>query len=185
MEHFFENLCTPQQSMFNFKELYRKAVKDCRSGGTIIEIGSWIGQSIAFLAVEAINSGKNIRVVSIDSFLGNVHNTNEIIDYDQWGIFRKNLESVWKDLVVIKSLSDIAADYFFDVDFVFIDADHSLNAIRKDLKAWWPKVRVGGTMAGHDYAHPPVRQAIEEFSKEKNFNYSTGENCWSVLKTEG
>lgn len=40
-------------------------------------------------------------------------------------------------------------DGFFD--WVYIDADHRPTAIREDLRLWYPKVRNGGVLAGHDY----------------------------------
>lgn len=36
-------------------------------------------------------------------------------------------------------------------DFVYIDADHTVDGVRSDIAAWWPKVRDGGVMGGHDY----------------------------------
>lgn len=49
-------------------------------------------------------------------------------------------------------------------DFVFIDAGHSLSAVRADLAAWEPKVRDGGWFGGHDFhpAHPGVIKAVRE-----------------------
>ena len=37
------------------------------------------------------------------------------------------------------------------VDFCFIDADHTPKGVRRDMTAWWPKVRAGGLLGGHDY----------------------------------
>jgi len=37
------------------------------------------------------------------------------------------------------------------LDFVYIDADHTYQAARRDLGLWWPKVKPGGVFAGHDY----------------------------------
>lgn len=37
------------------------------------------------------------------------------------------------------------------LDFVYIDGDHDYIAIKKDIMAWWPLVRSGGILAGHDY----------------------------------
>ena len=34
---------------------------------------------------------------------------------------------------------------------MFIDARHSYDAVLEDLNAWWPKIRPGGILAGHDY----------------------------------
>ena len=36
-------------------------------------------------------------------------------------------------------------------DFVFIDADHSFDGVSADVRAWWPLVRDGGLLCGHDY----------------------------------
>ena len=41
------------------------------------------------------------------------------------------------------------ADGFFD--FIYVDARHDFKGVYEDLVAWWPKLRTGGIMAGHDY----------------------------------
>ncbi len=46
------------------------------------------------------------------------------------------------------------------VDFVFIDADHTQDAVARDIAAWTPKVRPGGLIAGHDIRWPSVRRAV-------------------------
>lgn len=37
------------------------------------------------------------------------------------------------------------------LDWIFIDGNHSLDASKADIAAWWPKVRSGGLFAGHDF----------------------------------
>jgi hypothetical protein len=37
------------------------------------------------------------------------------------------------------------------VDFVYLDARHDYWGVLQDLTAYWPKVRRGGIVAGHDY----------------------------------
>jgi predicted O-methyltransferase YrrM len=37
------------------------------------------------------------------------------------------------------------------LDFVYIDARHDEASVTEDLCLWWPKVRPGGVVAGHDY----------------------------------
>jgi len=57
-----------------------------------------------------------------------------------------------------KSLNVV--DQFADnsLDFVYIDANHNFVNIANDLFAWSKKVRKGGIVSGHDYAHfPPDR----------------------------
>lgn len=51
------------------------------------------------------------------------------------------------------------------LDFVFIDGDHSYLAVKNDIEIWYPKVKLGGWIMGHDYNHPnqgQVKQAVNE-----------------------
>lgn len=67
-------------------------------------------------------------------------------------------------------MAKLVADNCFD--FVYIDADHTYEAVKADIAAWWPKVRVGGTIGGHDYVKRTlpngvsfgVIQAVTEFA---------------------
>src|SRR6185369_15014691 len=81
-----------------------------------------------------------------------------------------------------------AADAFDDnsVDFVFLDADHSYAAVRGDIAAWWPKVKVGGYLCGHDYGKKPhremgVQQAVEELFPDAEID---DDNTWFVKKSD-
>lgn len=49
------------------------------------------------------------------------------------------------------------------LDFVFIDAIHTFDAVTEDLHAWYRTVRPGGLVAGHDFSWPGVREALEQF----------------------
>jgi len=37
------------------------------------------------------------------------------------------------------------------LDFVYVDARHDYCSVKEDLELWWPKVRAGGFIAGHDF----------------------------------
>jgi hypothetical protein len=60
------------------------------------------------------------------------------------------------------------------VDFVYIDARHDYESVLEDLHAWFPKVRSGGILSGHDYVtgrFPQgefgVRRAVDEFFDDR------------------
>ena len=66
--------------------------------------------------------------------------------------------------------SDCAVKFeneFFD--FVFIDAEHSYEQVSNDIRFWYPKVKPGGWLCGHDYNHHRygrfVMLAIKDFSE--------------------
>ena len=56
------------------------------------------------------------------------------------------------------------------LDFVYLDACHSYEGVTEDLHVWFPLMRPGGLMAGHDYndgvfvegVHG-VRSAVDDF----------------------
>ncbi len=49
------------------------------------------------------------------------------------------------------------------LDFVFIDADHTAEAVYRDLVAWYPRVRRRGILCGHDIDHPETIKAAKHF----------------------
>lgn len=50
------------------------------------------------------------------------------------------------------------------IDVVFIDALHDYESVKQDIALWWPLVREGGYLCGHDYNHkwPGVMRAVAE-----------------------
>lgn len=58
------------------------------------------------------------------------------------------------------------------LDLLYIDADHSYEGVKRDLEAWYPKVKPGGVIAGHDFINPAygVFQAAQEFRMVHNMD---------------
>ena len=69
------------------------------------------------------------------------------------------------DAIVIRAYSPGEAEAFSSMpqDFVFIDADHSKSGVLADLRGWWPVVRPGGLLCGHDWGIHGVKPALEEW----------------------
>jgi hypothetical protein len=68
---------------------------------------------------------------------------------------------------ILKGLSVDMAEQVPDhyCDFIFIDGDHSYEGCKADIEAWRDKVKPGGWLCGHDYAHPEqgeVKKAVDE-----------------------
>jgi cephalosporin hydroxylase len=173
---------------FNFADIYDEAVETARDGDTLVEVGTAMGRSIAYLARKTIESGKNLRIVAVDLWgaepslaPGEVPDLND----DTMG-FRGRHHALWKrfgntfrvflgcmiehapeeleKISVVRLRSTEAALMFSECHMVFLDGDHSYQGMCADVEAWRSRVRAGGIFAGHDYGpwFPGVAQAIDE-----------------------
>jgi len=74
-------------------------------------------------------------------------------------------------LCVVRMDSITAAGLFTEkyFDLVFLDADHTYEALMNDIKTWLPLVRDGGLLTGHDYGgkHAGVKKAVDEIFGEE------------------
>lgn len=94
----------------------------------------------------------------------------------------ENLEHVKRTLsrfgsrfAIHRKYSVSAAREFADntLDFVYVDARHEYEGCLEDLKAWYPKLRKGGLVSGHDFVPDGflkegafgVQRAATEFAK--------------------
>ncbi len=68
---------------------------------------------------------------------------------------------------LFKMFSWDAAAMVPEVDFVFIDGDHTYEGVKADIAAWTGKVKSGGILGGHDYSYETesgkgVSKAVDE-----------------------
>lgn len=133
--------------------------KTAKTMDSVAEIGSWKGKS-----THALLSGCKGTVTAIDHFKGSKGEEKahaEAKDRDIFADFLANVGS-FKNLKVFKRKSLAAVNKFADksVDMVFIDGEHTYEAVRDDIRAWTPKARK--LVCGHDYNLPEVKQAVQE-----------------------
>jgi hypothetical protein len=68
------------------------------------------------------------------------------------------------------------------LDFVYIDANHSYKCTTEDLEAWYPKVRPGGMMCGHDYLDSGtnfgVYSAVQDFTRNLKVKVHSTQEQW-------
>lgn len=163
MEHYYQNI----HGRFNFNGLYSEMVVKYPSGSRFVEVGSWVGRSACYLGVEIINSGKDIKLDCVDTWLG----APELLEEDVikngtlYSDFIKNIEPLKEIIKPIRLTSTQASHLYEDesLDFVFIDADHTKEGITSDLSCWFPKIKHGGVLAGHDYDYPAIKETLTIF----------------------
>jgi predicted O-methyltransferase YrrM len=82
-------------------------------------------------------------------------------------------------------------------DLVYIDADHVYESVSQDIADWYPKVKAGGYLCGHDYIENKIRKdgkntefgvirAVDEFVKNNDietfFILKKPFSAWGLIK---
>lgn len=141
-----------------------------------VEVGVLEGFNTNF-AIKYINFGKYYLVDPYKKY-DTKGDIGELDKHPQefWDDLYLRTRERFKDkpnLEFIRKTSKEASKCFLDnsLDFVYIDADHSYDCVWEDLNLWFPKVKVGGWLAGHDISHIYVSSAVYKF-----FLYKYGDN---------
>ncbi len=163
---------------FTYSRLYNRIVEEAPPGSWLVEVGVYHGLSLRHLAHTAKAADKDLTVVGIDWGRGSpevpktepIHPQN-VATLDSCGNLASPMLStlitagVADDCAIILAPSVKAARFIPDgaCYMVFLDAEHTRDAVLADIRAYLPKVMPGGIMAGHDYfVFPGVRQAVHE-----------------------
>jgi predicted O-methyltransferase YrrM len=161
------------ENWFDYNDIYKLMVEKFPSESKFVEVGSWKGKSAAYLAVEIINSKKNITLDCIDTWEGSSEHVNyeHVKSNSLYELFIKNTSSLSNVINPIRMDSINASKKYENnsIDFIFIDASHEYDFVKKDIEAWFPKVKIGGIIAGHDYKTGwiGVDKAVDEFFVDK------------------
>jgi len=144
-----------------------------------------------FINVFKYNKGVELGVNKGENFFNLLENNNDLILYgiDIFEVQKDNtLENYggndflnsYKNEVIQKlkkfktraqiliERTDIAHKHFDDesLDFVFIDADHSYESVKKDIFIWKRKIKENGLLMGHDMNWGDVSRAVGESFSE-------------------
>lgn len=174
------------ENWFTYPNFYKSCVERFGDNSIFVEVGSWKGKSSAFLAVEIINSNKDIKLYCVDTWKGSPEHKNDnfIINDTLYDLFLDNIKDLTSVITPVRNNS-VDASKIFDnesLDMVFIDACHEYEYVKQDIQIWYPKVKKGGIIAGHDYHLPwnGVVRAVDEFFINKKIEKS--EACWIHIK---
>jgi len=122
-------------------------------------VGAELGVQGGLFAEETLRSWSACtRYVLVDAWrpLDNYHDRANVDQERQDKLFAETLARLepWKDKVeVCRNLTTACAPRFADAtfDYVYVDARHDRVGVTVDLVQWWPKVREGGLLCGHDF----------------------------------
>ena len=158
--------------------------------GIGIEIGVLRGDFSEFI----LENCKDLQLYLLDCWTSqdnqiykDVNNVEEYQHYLNFFYTLVNLKKHFKRCKIIKEFSDIAVNFFPNnfFDFIYIDANHSAEAVFEDLNIWYPKLKSGGLFAGDDYVPTcGVINAVDKFAEKYNIKIlNTGEHSnWYFIK---
>ena len=128
--------------------------------------GAEIGVYVGYYSRVLLDTITNLKLLCVDSWAKRTWRERALPLAKETLLRYANVRIIRGNSVdVAKTIEDNS------LDFVFIDADHSYEAVKADLLAWVPKVRSGGIVSGHDYYEsrsgklgviPAVNEYVEE-----------------------
>ena len=138
--------------------------------GTGAEVGVWRGDFSALLL--RLNRPKKLFLV--DPWAHSGEHQRAMYGRRAQPVMDEIYESVLErfagrdQVVVRRETSADAVANLSQLDWAYIDGDHTYEAVKADLEAYGKLVRPGGVMAGDDYAGKAwwsggVRQAVDEY----------------------
>lgn len=167
----FQPISSTFQGWFDYPDVYRAIAKWIPPGSTFVELGVFRGKSLGYMAEYMTLLGKRARLVGVDAFATSpgkdVHKHAFATPEDMRAHLSSRLADVapWNPPELMVEDSAAAASAFADgsVDALWIDADHSFDAVVRDIEAWRPKLRPGAILAGHDLSpdYPGVAAALQ------------------------
>jgi predicted O-methyltransferase YrrM len=131
----------------------------------VLEIGSYEGMSSTYLC-DTLCNHKDSKMYCIDPFVNNTkdlfnHNTKLSKNYDRLTLYEMTSDEFFKDNTI-------------DFDFIYIDGDHSIPALKRDLKNSWIHLSVGGTLWFDDYmggSGLSIKRAVDEVICNWDYDY--------------
>lgn len=81
--------------------------------------------------------------------------SNKKVEEFIWYDAMKSVKGYEDRALMIRMYSNQASKLFADdsLDFIYIDANHKYEYVKEDIEIWWPKLKSGGMICGHDYIH--------------------------------
>ena len=170
------------QGWFDYADLFEALVNKTPDNGIFVEGGAWLGCSSSYLCDIAKD---RINVYIVDTWKGSKEELEDAhklaTETDVYQIFLENMGD--RKFTPIRKESTEASKDFEDesCDVIFIDMDHSYEGVKQDLIHWFPKLKKGGYIAGHDRDWEGVSRAIHEFFPNEKLQ-RVSSSCWMFHK---
>ena len=162
----------------------------------ILEVGSWLGTTAMAMA----DATSMARVFCVDTWEGSPSDLTSkmaqaaIEEEGEGAVFNRFKANVGhrldKSIFPFPGTSaENAKKHWEQFDIIFIDAEHTYEALKAQILEWWPHLKDDGVMCGHDFmvhGYDGVGIAIHELfgEKHKAFGFAPQGCMWRVDKED-
>ena len=158
----------------------------------ILEVGTWLGGTAMAMA----DASQHAKVHCVDTWEGTPSDCTGRLTGEAGGpdaVYQEFLSRIGdrlnKTIFPWRGTSlEQAAKHWQQFDVIFIDADHSYEAVKADIAAWWPHLRHDGVMIGHDFhvhGYDGLVKAVEEsFGEVEAVGFHPQGCMWKVRKAD-
>lgn len=199
----YENLeLLPEDSSgWNGKSILFKTLIQELKPNTIIEVGTWKGQSAITMGNAVRDLGLNTKIHCVDTWLGAIEFWDTLKNTQERNLSLKNgypqvyfqflsnvVHNKLEDIILpFPNTSENGYRYFknnnITPELIYIDASHEEEDVYKDIKHYYSLLAAGGVIFGDDYrSWVGVNKAVNRFVGENNLSFSVVEDNFWVIK---
>ena len=166
-----------------------------------VELGTFEGLQAWFI----LNRWAGKKLYTIDAYSQQDVTINKDYDPDMnrdekgqteaYNIAFNRLKPFGDRVEMIRAFTHDASFFFKDdsLDFVYVDANHTYDAVIQDMTDWYSKIKLGGLLLGDDYDspnHQDVIDAVNDWTDNMKIPYCNGpygepmgaHNQWYIIK---
>jgi hypothetical protein len=175
----------------NCPNLYAQMVSTAQPGAHFVEVGAWKGRSVAFMG-ELIQASRACIVFDVvDHWEGSPEHVDDpdVRAGTVRQAFDRNIAYIRDYIGTVHTGKSIEVAQFYEdesLDFVFLDGAHDAMSVAADCAAWWPKVKIGGTLGGDDWLWEGVQVGVRAYFEEVPGEHTL--ECidagWMIIKPE-
>lgn len=144
-----------QQASFNDRDNFGHFLNERGLLGKAVEVGTDRG----IFARKFLETWKGSCLYCVDNYASHYDPADTTSQGDREEDYTAAIENLqeFTNRRFLCKLSSLETAKVVDdetIDFVYVDACHQYESVKQDLELWWPKLRSGGILAGHDIVCP-------------------------------
>lgn len=140
---------------------------------------------------EGINAKEMLKILNIeklyliDPYLP-YQDTIGFITQDRQDWYKKRAMNRLKNYndkieFIFKSSENVVLDEG-SLEFCYIDSKHTYERLKLEIEKFFPYVKPGGILGGHDIDLPSVSKAVNEFCFKNGCDFDAKKKCWWFFK---